>query len=73
MTIKVEQGRPMTVYTDVLSQELSMYCTISVEGLMMTMQVEQGRPMTAYTDILSQELSMYCTISVERVNDDHTG
>ena len=31
MTIKVEQGRPMTAYTDILSQELSMYCTISVE------------------------------------------
>ena len=31
MTIKVEQGRPMTVHTDILSQELSMYCIISVE------------------------------------------
>ena len=31
MTIKVEQGRPVTAYTDILSQELSMYCTISVE------------------------------------------
>ena len=31
MTMKVEQGRPMTVYTDILSQELSMYCTIRVE------------------------------------------
>ena len=31
MTMKVEQGRPMTVYTGILSQELSMYCSISVE------------------------------------------
>ena len=31
MTMKVEQGRPMTVYTDILSQKLSVYFTISVE------------------------------------------
>ena len=31
MTIQVEQGRPITVYTGILSQELSVYCTISVE------------------------------------------
>ena len=31
MTMKVEQGRPVTVYTDILPQELSMYCSISVE------------------------------------------
>ena len=61
MTIQVEQGRPMTVYTDILSQELSMYCTISVERVN---DDHKGLTRQSYdsTTLISFHKTFQCTV-----------